>query len=76
MTRTKKVNNKYNKPCSFCKESTKYVDYKNLKILNKFITKYAKIVPRYYSGVCLKHQKMLSRAVKKSRIMALLPFVK
>ena len=72
----KYINNKYGKPCTFCKENAKYVDYKNIKVLNKFITKYAKIVPRYYSGVCLKHQKQLSRAVKRARVMALIPFVK
>jgi small subunit ribosomal protein S18 len=68
--------NKYNKPCSFCKEDANYIDYKNLKVLAPFITKYAKIVPRYYSGTCLRHQKMLARAIKRARFMALIPFVK
>ena len=68
--------NKYNKPCSFCEEKSSYVDYKNLKILQPFITKYSKIVPRYYSGACLRHQKMVARAVKRARHMALVGFVK
>lgn len=68
--------NKYNKTCSFCDDKIEYIDYKNIKTLNAYITKYAKIVPRYYSGVCLKHQKMLARAVKRAREMALLPYVK
>ena len=68
--------NKYNKQCPLCEEGTQYVDYKNLKVLHPFITKYAKIVPKYYSGACLRHQKMLARAIKRARFMALLPFVK
>lgn len=68
--------NKYNKPCSFCEEKVRYIDYKNIKALNPYVTKYAKIVPRYYSGVCLRHQKMLARSIKRAREMALLPYVK
>lgn len=68
--------NKYNKPCDFCNEGTGYVDYKNLKVLHPYTTKYAKIVPKYYSGVCLRHQKMIARAIKRARFMALIPYVK
>ncbi len=52
------------------------IDYKNVELLKKYITKFGKIVPRYYSGVSLKNQKKLSQAIKRARIMALLPFVK
>ena len=52
------------------------IDYKNVELLKKYITKFGKIVPRYYSGVSLKNQKKLAKAIKKARIMALLPFVK
>ena len=52
------------------------IDYKNVELLRKHITKFGKIVPRYYSGVCLKNQKKLANAIKKARIMALIPFVK
>lgn len=51
------------------------IDYKDIELLKKYITKFGKIVPRYYSGVCLKNQKKLARAIKRARIMALLPFV-
>lgn len=68
--------NKYNKQCAFCEDKVRYIDYKNIKALNPYTTKYAKIVPRYYSGVCLKHQKMLTRAIKRAREMALIPYVK
>ncbi|MDD3302793.1 MAG: 30S ribosomal protein S18 [Candidatus Gracilibacteria bacterium] len=52
------------------------IDYKDVELLKKYITKFGKIVPRYYSGVCLKNQKKLAQAIKRARIMALLPFVK
>lgn len=52
------------------------IDYKNVELLKKYITKFGKIVPRYYSGVSLKNQKKLAREIKKARVMALLPFVK
>lgn len=52
------------------------IDYKNVELLKKYITKFGKIVPRYYSGVCLKNQKKLAQAIKRARIVALLPFVK
>ena len=52
------------------------IDYKNVELLKKYLTKFGKIIPRYYSGVSLKNQKRLSREIKKARIMALIPFVK
>jgi len=52
------------------------IDYKNVELLKKYITKFGKIVPRYYSGVCLKNQKKLSTAIKRARIVGMLPFVK
>jgi len=68
--------NKYNKQCEFCDSKVAYVDYKNIKAITPFTTKYSKIVPKYYSGVCLRHQKMLAKAIKRARFMALIPFVK
>ena len=52
------------------------IDYKNVELLKKYITKFGKIVPRYYSNVSLKNQKKLAKAIKRSRMMALIPFVK
>lgn len=52
------------------------IDYKNVELLKNYITKFWKIVPRYYSWVSLKNQKKLAQAIKRARIMALLPFVK
>ncbi len=52
------------------------IDYKNTELLSNYLTKFGKIVPRYYSGVCLKNQKKLSQAIKRARTMGLLPYVK
>lgn len=51
------------------------IDYKNVELLKKYITKFWKITPRYYTGVCLKNQKKLATAIKRARMVALLPFV-
>lgn len=52
------------------------IDYKNVDLLKKYTTKFGKITPRQYTWVCLKNQKKLANAIKKARVMALLPFVK
>ncbi len=64
------------KKCGFCTEQIDHVDYKNTRLLRKFVSQYGRIVPRYYSGVCLKHQKKMASAIKLSREMALLPYVR
>lgn len=62
--------------CRFCIDQVNYVDYKNMRMLRRFMSQFIKIVPRYYSGNCVKHQKKVGNAIKRARIMALLPFVK
>ena len=59
-----------------CKNNTKHIDYKDGATLSQFITFYRSIQSRFHTGVCLKHQKNLSSAIKKARIMGLLPFVR
>lgn len=61
--------------CYFCVNSADYIDYKNTQILRRFISSYGKIVPRKRNGVCSGHQRKLAQAIKRARIMALLPFV-
>lgn len=63
-----------NRQCYFVANNINTVDYKNVTLLKKFITKYNKIVPRYYSGTSLKYQKKLALAIKKARYMALVPY--
>lgn len=64
------------KKCGFCAEHVDYLDYKNITMLRRFMSQYGRIVPRYYSGVCLVHQKRLAHAIKLAREMALLPYVR
>ncbi len=62
------------KICAFCADKSKSIDYKEINKLKRFLTERAKIAPRRTSGVCAKHQRMLAIAIKRARIMALLPF--
>jgi small subunit ribosomal protein S18 len=60
--------------CRFCVEKVDDINYKDVRMLNAFITERGKIVPRRLSGVCAPHQKRLSEAIKQARNIALLPF--
>ena len=62
------------KVCVFCQEKVEVIDYKDVTRLKKFITEGGKIVPRRMSGTCAKHQRELSKAIKRARVAALLPF--
>lgn len=62
------------KVCQFCIDKTDDVDYKDVAKLRRFITEKGKILPRRMSGVCAKHQRVLATAIKRARVMALLPF--
>ena len=63
------------KVCRFCADHIEYIDYKDPKTLFNFIKERGKIVPRRVSGTCATHQRKLTAAVKRARILALLPFV-
>lgn len=69
------VKDKRKRICRFCEDNVAYIDYKNDKQLTKFTTEQGKIIPRRTSGVCAKHQRMLTNAIKRARIVALMPFV-
>lgn len=62
--------------CTFCRGGVDKIDYKDANLLSQYITYYRSIQNRFHTGVCLKHQKQLSSAIKKARIMGLLPFVR
>lgn len=63
------------KTCRFCEARIDYIDYKDTKGLQKYTTSLGKIDTRKKSGNCPKHQRALAMAIKRARIMALLPFV-
>ena len=63
------------KVCPIDEAGIKQIDYKDTEFLKKYLTKFNKIIPRYYSGTTLKNQKKLATAIKRARYMALLPYV-
>jgi small subunit ribosomal protein S18 len=62
------------KICYFCAEK-KVADYKNIELLERFISEQGKILPRRVTGNCAKHQRSLAIAIKRAREVALLPYV-
>ncbi len=60
--------------CRFCADKDIVIDYKDPQALRYFVTERGKIVPRRISGACAKHQRAINTAIKRARIVALLPF--
>lgn len=67
MRRRKKV-------CHFCANKIDHPDYKDVELLKRFISEKGKILPRRVTGTCAKHQRALTVAIKRARVMGLLPF--
>jgi len=63
------------KSCTFCAEKVSDINYKDTNRLRKYISERGKILPRRISGNCAKHQRALTVAVKRARVIAFLPFV-
>jgi len=61
--------------CHFCVKNIQEIDYKDVELLGKFVSSYGKIVSRKRSNVCDWHQRKLSKAIKRSRVMGLIAFV-
>lgn len=66
---------KKKKYCRFKKAGIKYIDYKDPDFLLKFVNEQGKILPRRVTGTSLKFQKKVGQAVKRSRHLALMPYV-
>lgn len=62
------------KICSFCVDKVEYIDYKDIARLRRFISDRYKMEARRKTGVCSKHQRMLARAIKRARALALIPY--
>jgi small subunit ribosomal protein S18 len=62
------------KVCKFCADKATAVDYKDSLLLRSFLTERGKVVPRRISGNCAFHQRMVNEAIKRGRMIALLPF--
>ena len=63
------------KVCAFCADKNAVIDYKDVNRLRRYISERGKILPRRMSGTCAKHQRELAMAIKRARVIALLPYV-
>ena len=63
------------KVCQFCANKAEGIDYKDVEKLRKYVTERGKILPRRVTGTCAIHQRDITTAVKRARIVALLPYV-
>ncbi len=62
------------RPCPFCVEKNKIIDYKDFVGLKRFVSDRGKIEPRRRSGACARHQRVIAEAIKRARYLALLPY--
>ena len=69
-----RANRKRKKVCIFCADKIDYIDYKDVARLRKFTSERAKILPRRISGACAKHQRQITVAITRARVVALMPF--
>ena len=65
----------HKKVCNFCVDKIDFIDYKDTSKLRRFTSERAKILPRRVTGTCAKHQRQLTSAIKRARVIALLPYV-
>ncbi len=62
------------KICRFCENKISYINYKDERILKRFTNERGKIIPRRISGNCAPHQRKLTTAIKRGRILAIVAF--
>ena len=70
----KKKRGKRRKVCNFCVDKVKFIDYKDTHRLGRFVSERGKILPRRITGTCAVHQREMTRAIKNSRIVALMAY--
>ena len=66
---------KRKKVCGFCVDKIEHIDYKDTAKLRRYLSERGKILPRRTTGTCAYHQRALTEAIKRSRQVALLPYV-
>ena len=66
---------KRRKVCAFCADKADFIDYKDVAKTRRFLSERSKILPRRMTGICAKHQRALTEAIKRARVMALLPYI-
>lgn len=70
----KKDRRKKRRQCNFCADKVEHIDYKDIPKLRRYVTERGKILPRRITGNCALHQRQLTTAIKRARVMALLPY--
>jgi len=73
--RTKRYFSRRKKYCWFCKNDIRDIDYKEIDVLKRYIPERGKIAPRRVTGTCAYHQRKLTKAIKRARHVALLPYI-
>ena len=63
------------KVCQFCADKTETIDYKDVEKLQRYISERGKILPKRITGTCAMHQREVTKAIKRARTVALLPYV-
>jgi len=71
----RKPSQKRQKSCPFSEPNTPPIDYKDLKVLTRYVSERGKIIPSRISAVSAKKQRELSKAIKRARFLALMPYV-
>jgi small subunit ribosomal protein S18 len=72
--RQRRDNRRPGRICQFCAENVVAIDYKEVSLLRQYVNERGRIHARRKTGTCAKHQRILSRAIKRARQMALLPY--
>ena len=62
--------------CFFCSQNLIDIDYKETELLRNFLSGQSKIIDPRHTGVCARHQRQLTKAIKRAKILGLLPFVR
>ena len=70
----KKERRKKRRQCNFCADKVEYIEYKDISKLRRYITERGKILPRRITGNCANHQRQITSAIKRARIVALMPY--
>ena len=63
------------KKCNFCKVKATDIDYKDVSLIGRYLNRWSKIENRHRSGNCARHQRILSKAIKRARYLAFLPYI-
>lgn len=69
-----KVRRRRRKVCQSCQNKVDFFEYKDVDTLRRYVSERGKILPRRITGNCARHQRLVTRAVKRARNIALLPF--